>query len=517
MESSNLQQLVNVSPTGPLILLLAVAPLVYISYTVIYSLYFSPLSKFPGPKLWACSELFYQRAIVKGTAHQEFLEFFSQYGPVVRITPKELIFSSPQAVRDIYGTLHVQKQLGEDHMISTLDHNVHARQRRMLSSAFSERSVRELEPVLTELIDKLIAGLQKEGVVEGKDIDIKQWVNYTTFDITGYLVFGESFHCLDNAAMHPWVAFMTDSIKAQVFMGIFLRLPGMKPLMPYLTPKKVATALSEHQSLSYNRLEQRLEQGQKTEKSDLIGLLLKNGITQKSGGFSSGEDHISKGELHANSTILILGGSETSATLLSGAIFFLTTHPSHLTRLTNLIRTTFASHTSITSLSLTPNKLPYLHAILQETLRMYPPGANQFTRRTPPDGAVIDGHFVPRDTYVGIPQWASYRNEANFKRAGEWIPERWMGGEEWEGDQRDVLQPFSLGPYSCIGVNLAWAEIRLILCRLLWHFDFEVFGGQERWYEDQKVFLVWEKPELRVRPPDSTFSSYPPPPSPSAP
>lgn len=105
-------QLLDLSPSHFILLSLALSPVIYICYTVIYNLYVSPLSKFPGPKLWACSEIFYQRAIVNGIPHQEFVRFFEQYGPVVRIAPKELIFSSTQAQRDIHVTTHVQKQLG---------------------------------------------------------------------------------------------------------------------------------------------------------------------------------------------------------------------------------------------------------------------------------------------------------------------------------------------------------------------------------------------------------------------
>lgn len=112
MALTSLQQLLDLSLIRLVALLLGVSPLAYITYSIVYNLCFSPLSKFPGPKLWACSEFFYQRAIVRGVPHQEFLKFFRQYGPVVRIAPKELIFSSAQAVRDIHGTLHVQKQLG---------------------------------------------------------------------------------------------------------------------------------------------------------------------------------------------------------------------------------------------------------------------------------------------------------------------------------------------------------------------------------------------------------------------
>lgn len=112
MGLADLQQSLDFSSARLVALLLILSPLLYMTYTIIYNLYFSPLSKFPGPKLWACTEFFYQRATVQGVPHQEFLKFFREYGPVVRITPKELIFSSAQAVRDIHSTLHVQKQLG---------------------------------------------------------------------------------------------------------------------------------------------------------------------------------------------------------------------------------------------------------------------------------------------------------------------------------------------------------------------------------------------------------------------
>lgn len=111
-------QAFDLTPTESILLFLTASPLIYLCYTVIYNLYFSPSSKFPGPKLWACSEFFYQRAIAKGVAHREMLKFFEHYGPVVRITPKELVFSSAQALRDIYATTHAQngkkEVLGKD-------------------------------------------------------------------------------------------------------------------------------------------------------------------------------------------------------------------------------------------------------------------------------------------------------------------------------------------------------------------------------------------------------------------
>jgi cytochrome P450 len=73
-----------------------------------------------------------------------------------------------------------------------------------------------------------------------------------------------------------------------------------------------------------------------------------------------------------------------------------------------------------------------------------------------------------------------------------------MGDEEYAEDNRSVFQPFSVGPRNCIGQNLAWAEIRAILTRLLWRFDFEMLKTSKDW-EKQGAFVLWSKPSLMFK------------------
>jgi cytochrome P450 len=47
--------------------------------------------------------------------------------------------------------------------------------------------------------------------------------------------------------------------------------------------------------------------------------------------------------------------------------------------------------------------------------------------------------------------------------------------------------------------SLAYAEMRLLLAKMLWHFDFELEQPEEDWYGSLKVFMVWERGNLRVR------------------
>lgn len=66
---------------------------------------------------------------------------------------------------------------------------------------------------------------------------------------------------------------------------------------------------------------------------------------------------------------------------------------------------------------------------------------------------------------------AAYRSPKYWQEPEKFIPERWLGDPAFEPDQRDVCTPFSIGLRSCIGINLAKVNLRLVMARLLWNFD----------------------------------------------
>lgn len=96
-------------------------------------------------------------------------------------------------------------------------------------------------------------------------------------------------------------------------------------------------------------------------------------------------------------------------------------------------------------------------------------------------------------------QYGSYHLESNFHRPNEFHPQRWMGDVQFAEDERAVFQPFSVGPRNCIGRNLAYAEMRLILAKILFSFDMELDEGMTGQWMDQKVYGLWEKKPLWVR------------------
>lgn len=102
---------------------------------------------------------------------------------------------------------------------------------------------------------------------------------------------------------------------------------------------------------------------------------------------------MSRQELMKNSELLIIAGSETTATLLSGLTYLLLKTPHAYAKVQEEVRSAFISAEEITLTS--TGQLPYLQACLEEAMRMYPPVPIALPRRTQPEGAMIGGHFVP--------------------------------------------------------------------------------------------------------------------------
>jgi aspirochlorine biosynthesis cytochrome P450 monooxygenase len=125
--------------------------------------------------------------------------------------------------------------------------------------------------------------------------------------------------------------------------------------------------------------------------------------------------------------------------------------------------------------------------------------SNQLQRVTNPQGNTIAGRFVPGDTSVGVSHWACYHSPENFRDPNKFAPERWLGDERYKDDRKKALQPFSLGPRNCLGINLAYAETRLILTRLLWNFDIEFCDESRDWMDGIKVFMVYQRPPLMIK------------------
>jgi len=430
---------------------------------------------------------------INGKSPFKVAEMHEKYGPVVRIGVNELCYVHGQAWNDIYGQRPGLGQMekadnrpiegfGTVNMISA---NVkdHARCRRLMVHAFSDKALRQQEPLITQYVDLLMQRLRERS---GQKADLTAWFNYTTFDLVGDLAFGEPFNCLKNSTYHPWISLIFNNVKMIVFHNAAARIPGMSKLLIKLAPKHIVEASKQHVELCIRQADKRM--AEKTDRPDFMSYILAH---------NDKETGMTIPEIHANAYVVIIGGSETTATLLSGATYHLLRNPEVMKKLTTEIRSSFKSEKDITFA--TVSQLIYLLAVLNETLRIYPPVPEKLPRVVPTEGAIVNGRFVPGGTWVSVCHWAAYHSTHNFRDPDKFVPERWMGDSRYEDDKLDAWQPFSFGPRNCIGRNLAYMEMRLILARLVWGFDLELCEESQGWAERQKVYILWDKGPLWVK------------------
>ncbi|KAF1355043.1 cytochrome P450 [Delphinella strobiligena] len=465
-----------------LIITSAVVYLIYKLSTTFDDVYLGPMSKFPGPKLWAATALPSTIKLWRGEEALAKHALHDKYGPVVRVTPTELSYSN----RHLEDPTFYGPTTNGTPSIINVDDATHSRYRRILAHAFSDRALKEQEPLFKHWADMLVGKLleRSEGSAS-TPVDMVSWWNFATFDIMADLTFAESLGMLEQSSYSPWVKTIFAAIKVGSRLRCIKLLPGMTTIVNSVLPNSVRTKQVENFKYSADRVDRRL--ARKDPRPDLWNQVLKHAGT---------DGAMSVPEMHSNSVVFMIAGTETTATLLSGLTYYLLQNPVIMSKLVDEIRTAFLSKNDITIEAL--QRLTYMNACMEEGLRMYPSVPTGMARRTSKGGARICGEIVPEDITVSVNHWAAFHSERNFHQADKFIPERWIGEEaRFKNDDHTAFQPFLTGPRGCLGRNLAYHEAQVLVCSVLWHFDLALDQKSSNWAE-QRVHILWEKAPLWV-------------------
>jgi len=315
---------------------------------------------------------------------------------VVRISPTELSYIDAEAWQDIYANrsdhMPFEKDLmiygkppnGVHSLIAAPKHD-HSRMRRVLDHAFSDRASRDQEPIVMQYVDKLMQQLCEEikSPAQGK-VDVVKWYNWMSFDIIGDLSFGQSFHCLETQAYYPWVEMIFGNLKGIQLLGACNRFTILRNLLPYLIPKYILRMIDDHWTATTENVNRRLELG--SDRPDFMSPIVKHNDREKGG--------LTKAEIYSNSSLFIIAGSESTATVMAGTSWFLLKYPETLKKLRKEIDEAFHDKKDITPQKVA--QLPFLLACLSETNRIYPTALTGQAMKVPPAGDTICGQFRPR-------------------------------------------------------------------------------------------------------------------------
>lgn len=238
-----------------------------------YNLFFHPLRHFPGPLIARASPFYRHYKFVRGELVYKCKDLHDKYGPVVRVSPNELSFISAQAWKDIYlpqaGPNGMRDMARYDRFyqfagpdapetIVTLDRKYHASLKRTLAPAFSERALRLQEPIMQGYLDLLIQRLMEESKNGELPVNLRDWLNYLTFDVIGNLGFGSDFGGLKDSTYHPWVRAITTNVKEFSCLQVLMYL-GFQRLVHILANSSLLKGKVLHENLTREKIVARLK------------------------------------------------------------------------------------------------------------------------------------------------------------------------------------------------------------------------------------------------------------------
>ncbi|KAL6198782.1 hypothetical protein ACLB2K_028571 [Fragaria x ananassa] len=171
---------------------------------------------------------------------------------------------------------------------------------------------------------------------------------------------------------------------------------------------------------------------------------------------------------------MFVGGTDTTSTVLEWAMTELVRHPKVMKRLQNEIMGIANGKQDITETDL--DKMPYLKAVIKETLRLYPPLPLGSMRESIQD-AKIKGYHIAARTMVIVNAWTIGRDPSLWDEPEEFQPERFINSSVDFRGQDFRLIPFGAGRRGCPGVIFATATNELVLANLVHKFEWALPNG----------------------------------------
>ncbi|KAK0384864.1 hypothetical protein NLU13_7342 [Sarocladium strictum] len=466
--SATLERAASAATAATTILYLVGASVGYLVLRALYNLSpFHPLYRFPGPRIAAVSYLYeaYYDWILNGRYGRVIAEMHKTYGPLVRINPDELHCSDPYFADEVYaGSSRIRDRWQHQMNItaqgpaslstaSTISHEVHRMRRGALSRFFSRQQVLKLEGEVRQfshlVIDKML-----QSAAGGEAIDVKDVFNCFTADIISQYAFGEPMGFVAQDGWESNFATWTRSFLNSAYM---LRHNSLARRLSQWMP-----ALSDYMGADVKDVKRQL--------TVVIPAYIRAALKDPQNGRVFADLQGSKflppeektvHRLTGEGFIFLMAGTETTAATLTVITYHLLSQPKIYARLMESLGGLEPSNLKWTELE----QRPYLWAVIQETLRMTPGVSHRSSRIARTEDLVYksrDGKsewVIARGTPVSMTSMINHWDEELFPNPDQFLPERWLVDGQPDYKLQKFLIAFGKGSRSCIGEQLALAEI----------------------------------------------------------
>ncbi|KAI0399779.1 cytochrome P450 [Xylaria palmicola] len=448
---------------------------IYVAGLVIYRLYFHPLAGFPGPKLAAATGWyeFYYQCWCEGRYIFETENMVKKYGPIIRVNPEELFIHDPEFYNEVYVTESTRRTNHYDNFaqgigfdgchLLTVDHDLHRARRKPIEPFFSRMGVSRLQDMLAEValhLETRLRGYAGTGEVVRLDHaftaytgDIIGRMCLDTDDPSDRFLSKEDFSADWFWVMHmiirsvplfsafPWIIWLLNPIPGEALLWLYPR----------------GKAFDIFQKKARSNIRKALEGDKSGDK--YVESLFHHVASSDMPASEKTEERLAK-----EAQLLLGGGTVTSARTISCATYYILTQPDLAKRLEEELRQPMAEWPSHVPTWAELERLPLLQAVIKEALRVDFGVMTRLPRISPDVPLQYRQYTIPAGVPVGMSSYFMHTDPDIFPRPFDFIPERWLGTVTPLMNRNFV--PFARGSRTCLGSNLALAEISLVLAVL---------------------------------------------------
>ncbi|KAF5583101.1 cytochrome P450 monooxygenase [Fusarium subglutinans] len=484
---------------------LVVAALIWL----VFSELTSPLRSYPGPFLARWTNLWRLYQVQTQRYQWTIKDLHDKYGPVVRIGPNLLDLDYPELIKTIYSTdgkwcktefYHNSSAVINGkityHLFSTTDQAAHARLKRPIVKYYSMSNILNLEShvdtVISDFCDHLETRFMDKQSQE-KQFDFGQWIAFYTWDMISSATFSQRFGYMEKAYDFDGTIHTADQVTD------YFAMVGQMPFLDYLLDKNPIKRIGPPNLGNVTRIsvEKMMSRVDKLDEIDRKPAEELDFLDHFLNAMKKSPDLVDTSVITGYLQVNMLAGADTTAITLRAIFNFLLENPLTMTRLKKeLLSLDYdAAEEKVVSYK-SARAVPYLDAVIRESMRMHPGVGMLLERYVPDTGLQLpDGSFVPGGTAVGLNPYIIGRNKGIWgDDADEFRPERWLqkSGEDDEAFQQRLRQmngadlTFGGGSRICIGRNLALLEIYKVVATLVSRYEILSVPGQK-----MKIISTW--------------------------
>jgi cytochrome P450 len=431
----------------------------------------SPLRRIPGPKLYAVTKWRLARDDW-GRRTRTINGLHKQYGPVVRVGPNEVHFNSVSALREIYGPgsgfertqfYAMFNAYGKMNLFTFPSVAEHAKRKRLVAHAYTKSSILKGHPasIIEDKIRDFLDLLERTPQADG--IEIFSALHYYSIDVITTFLYGttqigattamqgtlEHISLLndildDSRRRLSWFAVHLSALTSWLYTRTGLSEHLIKPILPMQKPATY-TGIRAHALRAMHNYRDADTATREGAQNSIIARLWKDDV------------QLDDLEVASECADHLLAGIDTTSDTLMFLIWALS-RPEHSHIQCKLVDECLSIDADVVKNGVVDldiaDRLPYLGAVIKETLRLYAPLPASEPRMSPVD-TVIDGYGVPSGTVCSMAPYSLHRNVDVFPNPSKWDPERWLkaDGDPALAEMKKWWWPFSSGARMCIGLQ----------------------------------------------------------------